>query len=212
MNTIVPTPLAGRRRFLWTGACTIFAAGCFGSFGLTNALYDWNTRVSDNKWIRWVVFLALVVLPVYWIFIVADALVLNTIEFWTGNNPVKGARISDLGHGHTLVSRTTDDPDLVRHEHRRDGALVRVLYVRRLADGHVQLLDAEGRVLAQTRLERDGSVSRLDDAGLPTARLSAEAQAEVAQAFLAGASVGQQIAKSLQPAGTALARGNPTGL
>ena len=50
-----------------------------------------------------------------------------TIEFWTGTHPVGGGRISKVGDGQTIASRATEDPDVVRHEHRRDGERVRVL-------------------------------------------------------------------------------------
>lgn len=68
-------------------ACTIFMYSCIGSFGLTNKCYDWNNSIGD-KWINELVFLALNIVPVYEITIFVDAVVLNSIEFWTGNNPV----------------------------------------------------------------------------------------------------------------------------
>lgn len=68
-------------------ACTLFMYSCIGSFGLTNKCYDWNNSIGD-KWINELVFLALNIVPVYEITIFVDAVVLNSIEFWTGNNPV----------------------------------------------------------------------------------------------------------------------------
>ena len=65
----------------------LFFSSCIGSFKLTNAVYDWNSNVGD-KFVNEVVFLACVIVPVYEISMVADALILNTIEFWSGNNPM----------------------------------------------------------------------------------------------------------------------------
>ena len=40
-------------------------AGCFGNFALTRKVYDYNKDVSSDKWVRWLVFLVLNVIPVY---------------------------------------------------------------------------------------------------------------------------------------------------
>ena len=37
------------------------ASGCFGSFNLTRKIYEVNKGVSPDKWIRWLVFLAMTV-------------------------------------------------------------------------------------------------------------------------------------------------------
>lgn len=61
--------------------------GCYGNFALTRKVYAWNGTVGD-KWINSVVTWVLVVVPVYGAVGAVDFLVLNTIQFWTGNNPV----------------------------------------------------------------------------------------------------------------------------
>lgn len=61
--------------------------GCIGSFGLTGKVYKFN-RSLGNKWIQWVGFLILVIVPIYGIAILADGIIFNSIEFWTGSNPV----------------------------------------------------------------------------------------------------------------------------
>jgi hypothetical protein len=186
-------PRTTRRALLVSGACVLASSGCFGSFSLTGMLYDWNGRVSDDKWVRWLVFLGLVILPVYKLLILADMLVLNTIEFWTGDNPAGGARISDLGEGHTLTSIQTADPDLVRHEHRYHGSLVRILYVRRSDDGNVQLLDVHGQVLSKTRQDESGAIMLLDNTNAPTASLCPIRQREIVRAFMADGQVCQHV-------------------
>lgn len=60
---------------------------CIGSFTLTNKLLTWNRQIS-NKFINEVVFFVFWVLPVYEVSGIADLLVLNSIEFWSGTNPV----------------------------------------------------------------------------------------------------------------------------
>tara|TARA_R110002073_G_scaffold320759_6_gene496490 strand:+ start:130 stop:591 length:462 start_codon:yes stop_codon:yes gene_type:complete len=71
-------------------AGTTLFSGCYGSFALTKKVHSWNGEVSENKFVQWLVFLGLNVVQVYSIAIAVDALVANTIEFWTGDNPAAG--------------------------------------------------------------------------------------------------------------------------
>lgn len=66
---------------------TILLSSCVGSFGLFNRVAKWNQKVS-NKFVNELVFLALNIIPVYGVCYLADALVINSIEFWTGSNPM----------------------------------------------------------------------------------------------------------------------------
>lgn len=68
-------------------AGTLLFSSCIGSFSLTTKLYNWNNSVG-GKWANELVFLAFCILPVYDATVFIDAVVLNTIEFWTGSNPV----------------------------------------------------------------------------------------------------------------------------
>ena len=66
--------------------------GCTGSFNLTRKVYNWHRSQSD-KWVDEIGFLVVALLPVYGLSMLADAIVFNSIEFWTGNNPVKMALV-----------------------------------------------------------------------------------------------------------------------
>ena len=66
----------------------ISSVGCFGSFNLTRTVYNFNNDVSEQKWVKEVVFLGLLFVPVYGVASFVDAIVVNSIEFWTGDNPV----------------------------------------------------------------------------------------------------------------------------
>ncbi|MDE6279855.1 MAG: DUF3332 domain-containing protein, partial [Paramuribaculum sp.] len=63
-------------------------SSCIGSFSLTNKLLSWNRQV-DNKFVNELVFFAFWILPVYEVAGAADLLVLNSIEFWSGSNPME---------------------------------------------------------------------------------------------------------------------------
>ena len=66
---------------------SILSSSCYGPFRLTTRLHTWNGQVGD-KFVNALVFFAFVVVPVYGVTTLADALVFNTIEFWGGQNPV----------------------------------------------------------------------------------------------------------------------------
>ena len=66
---------------------TILFSSCIGSFGLTKKVQNWNESLGD-KWTNELVFAALHIVPVYPFAIFADLIVCNSVEFWTGNNPV----------------------------------------------------------------------------------------------------------------------------
>lgn len=66
---------------------SLFFTNCIGSFSLTKSVIDWNKGVG-SKFVNELVFIAFWILPVYEVTAIADLLVLNSIEFWTGSNPM----------------------------------------------------------------------------------------------------------------------------
>lgn len=72
---------------------TILFSSCVGSFGLFNRVSSWNQTIG-NKFVNELVFLALNIVPVYGIAYLADAIVINSIEFWSGSNPM--ANVGDV--------------------------------------------------------------------------------------------------------------------
>ncbi len=78
---------------------------CIGSFALTNKVLTWNKGVG-NKFVNELVFFAFWILPVYEITALADILVINSIEFWTNENPVTAeAKIIDGKDARYLVQQ-----------------------------------------------------------------------------------------------------------
>ena len=67
-------------------SASFLGTSCIGRFQLTNKLLSWNSQVG-NKFVNELIFLAFHIVPVYEIAYLADALVLNSIEFWSGSNP-----------------------------------------------------------------------------------------------------------------------------
>lgn len=104
-------------------ATTLLGTGCFGSFNAIRKTYDFNKSIDSNKFVQWGVFLVLASIQVYTIAGAMDIMVLNSMEFWTGNNP--------LAHGDTY------------HEQDLNGNSVQAT---RLPDGrlHLELQTSQG--------------------------------------------------------------------
>jgi len=62
--------------------------GCMGQMGLSSMVTKGNLSVVDNRYGRAGVFVLLS--PVYGLAATADLFVFNTIEFWSGKNPITG--------------------------------------------------------------------------------------------------------------------------
>jgi hypothetical protein len=66
----------------------VTTTACFGSFPITRKVYHWNEGVHSNKWVRWLVFLGINIVPVYASAALFDMVFSNSVEFWTGRNPM----------------------------------------------------------------------------------------------------------------------------
>ena len=62
--------------------------GCFGSMALTKKVHNWNQGASGNKFVQSLLFWGMIIVPVYPITLFVDAVFLNTVEFWSGSNPI----------------------------------------------------------------------------------------------------------------------------
>jgi uncharacterized protein DUF3332 len=108
---------SARRVIAVTLAASSLAAstGCFGSFITTQRLYHWNETVDANKWAKWGVFVVTVIMPIYPSATLFDMIFTNSVEFWSGRNPMAAA-----GETQTYSS---DNGDSVSMRRRADGAI-----------------------------------------------------------------------------------------
>lgn len=82
---------------------SMLSSSCVGSFALTNKLLSWNRQVGD-KFVNEIVFFAFWIVPVYEVSALADVLVINSIEFWSGDNPIaSGKKVIDGKDGRYMV-------------------------------------------------------------------------------------------------------------
>ncbi|MBL0633481.1 DUF3332 domain-containing protein [Aeromonas dhakensis] len=79
----------GRPLALLAGVvASVGLSGCMGQMGLSSMVTKGNLSVVDNRYGRAGVFILLS--PVYGLAATADLFVFNTIEFWSGKNPITG--------------------------------------------------------------------------------------------------------------------------
>lgn len=77
---------------------------CIGSFALTNDVLKWNKGIGP-KGLNELVFVAFWILPVYEVTALADLVVLNSIEFWSGENPLSASvKVVDSEQGRYLIA------------------------------------------------------------------------------------------------------------
>lgn len=78
------------KKFVLSGLMVSMLCGCLGTSGLGAKVKKFNLEVVEHRWAREGVFLGLNILWVYRIASILDLLVFNSIEFWTGENPING--------------------------------------------------------------------------------------------------------------------------
>ena len=151
---------------------SVLFSSCIGSFGLWNSLKDWNQGVS-NKFVNELIFLAFHIVPVYEIAYLADALVLNSIEFWSGSNPtasigeVKTVQVKTNENGYTITKKGEDKSvDLVYNKENNTWNAV--------ADGQsFELVKMNEDGTAVLSLQNGTSMTVTPDAqGIATARIA----------------------------------------
>lgn len=77
---------------------------CIGSFALTNNVLGWNKQIG-SKFVNELVFFAFWILPVYEVTSIADLLVINSIEFWSGRNPLQAStKVIDTQSGRYTIA------------------------------------------------------------------------------------------------------------
>ncbi len=118
--------------------------GCYGSFALTETMLNWNGKATNNKFANEAIFLVACIVPVYQCSVAADALVLNTIEFWTGKNPLL-SEVVEKGDRKIVMNWDPKARVMAMVIYGREGELGRVS-IQPSADGDLQALTSDGRV------------------------------------------------------------------
>lgn len=109
---------------------------CIGSYSLFNKYAQWELRMTNSKFLNAIIgfVIDIVCVPIT---LLVDHLVLNTIEFWSGDNPVS----SNVGKTQEVIGE--------------DG---KMYTVKTLKDGY-EVTDSEGAVTLFTHNKKDNSWS-----------------------------------------------------
>lgn len=157
--------------------CTALASfmgvstACYGPFNLTKNVYHWNSGIKgsgevNDKWMKEVVFFGMIVVPVYMFSALLDAFIFNSIQFWSGDNPIKASDLDDDGQTKvaqvgdlTMRWASTNEGATVTYE--RHGIIERRAMIVSSVMGY-RLLDERGMTLAEAEYAADGALTILN--------------------------------------------------
>ncbi|TGU75165.1 DUF3332 family protein [Geomonas terrae] len=90
--------------------------GCYGRMVLTKKVYQINGQVND-KFLRSFVTWVFVLIPVYGVAALIDFVLFNTIEFWSGQNPIAAGEKDFMfsENGETFKVHANKSGDVVRY-------------------------------------------------------------------------------------------------
>lgn len=143
---------------------SLMFSSCIGSFGLTNKIFEWNNEVG-GKWVNEVVFFAFLILPVYEISLIADGLVINSIEFWSGSNPladnvqhIKGENgnytVASNENGYVITDEATQEKvELVYNSEEDSWSVDGITFLTFVDDEHVSVYAGEGQMVTIEKSE-----------------------------------------------------------
>ena len=148
----------------------VATSGCYGNFKLTNAVYKWNGKVTDNTVLNSIVMIVLVIIPVYGVCMFVDGLIVNSIDFWTGK-PVEVSKTTKLQDGTeiTLAPGATKDQAVLTI--RKDGKLVATRTYVRVNGNTTNIVDESGAVVSSV-VHDNGTLTARDAQGVVVANYS----------------------------------------
>jgi len=152
------------------GAMSPFVFGCFGVFPLTHIVYRLNDTIHPGV-LSQVVFWVFVIVPVYSIAILADALVFNLVEFWTGAKIDVSSATDEDGTAYVLTpSKDGREAVLTISKDGQQTGLIRFV---RHADGLVEVRDADGRLAGNVVPDGSGGFLLTDADGATISTIAA---------------------------------------
>ena len=160
-------------------AGVLASSGCYGPFYLTRKVWHWNGQVG-GKWANEVAFIAMTWLPVYGIATLADAVIFNSIEFWTGNNPIADmakdgvqTKMIARGDAEARISRISGaDGEQLVIEQFKAGQPAGTLHIQQ-KDGVTVGADADGNMLFSAKTDADGNIQISNAQGVQVAKYTA---------------------------------------
>jgi hypothetical protein len=139
----------------------VMSVGCYGSFALTKKVYNWNGSLG-NKWVVELVYLV-ISYPVYGTAGFIDSVILNSIEFWTGTNPMASTMTADDG-AVVAFNNETKEVTVTYGTQKYSVAMV---------DGKATMKNANGVAIAYAESDANGTFIIKDMSGKVISQQSA---------------------------------------
>src|SRR5262249_16798942 len=164
-------------------------------------VYHWNSGIKgsgavNEKWMKEFVFFGMIIIPVYMLSALMDAFIFNSIQFWSGNNPVNASELGDDNQPTvvqvgdlTMRWARTNDGATVSYE--RHGIVELRATIVSSATGY-RLIDDRGMTLAEAEYTADGTVTVLDQDCQVVQRWTGDQLQEIAASR--GTTLGESIA------------------
>jgi hypothetical protein len=131
----------------------VMSVGCYGSFALTKKVHAWNGSLG-NKWVVELVYLV-ISYPVYGTAGFIDSVILNSIEFWTGTNPMASTMTSSDG---SVVAFNAETKEVtVTYGSQK--------YSVAMVDGKATMKNADGVAIAYAESDANGVFTIKDMSG-----------------------------------------------
>lgn len=146
---------------------------CYGRFPVTKAIYRWNGRITDITLVHSIIMIVFVIIPVYPLAMLLDAIIINTVEYWTGDNVV----ITQI-HEQPDGTRVVFGPGALENEailtiYRQDEVLAQRMFSRDEA-GITTVRNESGEVISHVKPDGKRGLLFTDASDQPTGGLTAE--------------------------------------
>jgi len=148
--------------------------GCYGTFPITNKIYEFNGDISRHKIIKTVVLWVFVIIPVYEVGMIVDAIIPNLIEFWTGEQIMAVGPTTD-SNGNTVCLTPSSDGKQAVLTVSRDGKVLAQEFFVKVSDTTFEVRDAQGTLHGKVLKSPDGTISLTDRNGAVVRTLPGEA-------------------------------------
>jgi len=149
------------------------SGGCYGKFPLTNKIYELNGDVSDSNVVKQVTFWVFVIVPVYEVGMLADAIVFNLVEFWTDQDVLAVGPTLDSNGNLVSLTPASDGREAVLTVSHDGKVLAQESFVK-VSDTTFEVRDAQGNLDGKVLKRPDGTISLTDRDGTVLRTLPAD--------------------------------------
>lgn len=128
------------KKIFASATAAMMLSGCLGQNALFDTVQDWNATATNNKFVNQAISFVFWWVPVYGLTLLGDIVIFNSIEFWTGTNPIsqEGAKVA--GTTETVTDGLGNQAELTYN-----------------ADGSISVIATAGDSLESYTLVKEGS-------------------------------------------------------